>query len=93
MSDALQVDTGGPSHFRARILYRLAELDLPHSQLDEAEGCAREAVQIDPNAISYHALLAQVLKQRGHGEEAAEQMKLEVSVRQQLIRPHSAPRD
>jgi 4-amino-4-deoxy-L-arabinose transferase-like glycosyltransferase len=90
---ALQVDTGGPSHFRARILYRLAELDLPHSQLDEAEGCAREAVQIDPNAISYHALLAQVLKQRGHGEEAAEQMKLEVSVRQQLIRPHSAPRD
>jgi protein O-mannosyl-transferase len=90
---ALQVDTGGPSHFRGRILYRLAELDLQHSQLDEAEGCAREALQIDPNAISYHALLAQVLKQEGHGQEAAEQMKLEAGVQQQFIRRHSASKE
>jgi hypothetical protein len=89
---ALQVDTGGPSHFRARILYRLAELDLQHSKLDEAESCLREVLDFDPNAISYHALLAQVLKQRGQEQEAAEQMKLEAGVREQFIRQHSAPR-
>lgn len=90
---ALQLDSGVPSHLRATILYRLAELDVKQSKLDEAENCLREVLAIDPKAMGYHALLAQVLKQRGHDQEADEQMKLEASVREQFIRQHSAPRD
>jgi 4-amino-4-deoxy-L-arabinose transferase-like glycosyltransferase len=89
---ALQLDSGGPTHLRATILYRLAALDLKHSKLEEAERCLREALALDPNAMSYHALLAQVLKQRGHGQEADEQMKLEASVKEQFIRGRSVPR-
>jgi protein O-mannosyl-transferase len=89
---ALQLDSGGPTHLRATILYRLAGLDLQHSKLEEAESCLREALAIDPKAMSYHALLAQVLKQRGHGQEADEQMKLEASVKEEFVRQHSAPK-
>jgi protein O-mannosyl-transferase len=87
---ALQLDSGGPTHLRAIILYRLAGLDLKHSKLEEAEGCLRDAVAIDPDAMSYHALLAQVLKQEGREQEADEQMKLEARVKEQFIRQHSA---
>jgi tetratricopeptide (TPR) repeat protein len=88
---ALQLDAGEGTHLRAIILYRLAGLDLNHSKLEEAESCLREAIAIEPNAMSYHALLAQVLKQEGREQEADEQMKLEASVKQQFIRQHSAP--
>ena len=89
---ALRLDTGGPTHLRASILYRLAELDLKLSKLEEAEVCLREALAIDPKAMSYHALLAQVLKQRGHAEEANEQLKLEASIKERFIRQHPAAR-
>ena len=88
---ALQLDGGGPTHFRAHILYRLAEFDLQHSELEEAERYSREALAIDPRVMGYHALLAQVLNQRGHAEEADEQLKLEASLREQFIGQHSAP--
>jgi tetratricopeptide (TPR) repeat protein len=89
---ALQLDTGGPSHLRASILYRLAELDVKLSNWEEAENCLREAVAIDPTAISYHALLAQVLEERGDAQEAEDQMKLEARAREQFIRQHAARR-
>jgi predicted Zn-dependent protease len=71
-------------------LYRLAELDRKYSKLEEAEGSLREAIAIDPNAASYHALLAQVLKQQGREQESAEQMKLEARLKEQFIRQHAA---
>jgi tetratricopeptide (TPR) repeat protein len=89
---ALQLDSGRPTHLRATILYRLAELDLRHSQSEEAENCLREAVTIEPKAMSYHALLAQALKQRGQEREADEQMKLEASLKEQFTRQRSASR-
>jgi protein O-mannosyl-transferase len=87
---ALQLDSGGPTHFRASMLYRLAGLDVKLSKLEEAERCLREAVAIDPTAMSYHALLAQVLERQGHLQEAHDQLKLEAAVREQFIRQHSA---
>jgi tetratricopeptide (TPR) repeat protein len=89
---ALRLDTGGPTHLRASILYRLAELDLKLPNLEEAEGCLREALAIDPKAMSYHAMLAQVLDRRGDRREADEQRKLEASIKEQFIREHSAAR-
>jgi len=89
---ALELDSGGPTHLRASIFYRLAGLELQHSKLEEAEGCMREALAIDPKAMNYHARLAQVLKQQGHEQEADEQMKLEASLKEQFIRRHSMPR-
>ena len=89
---ALQLDSGRPTHLRASILYRLAGLDLKHYKLEEAESCLREASAIDPRSLSYHALLAQVLKRQGHGQEADEQMKLEANIKEQFIRQHSALR-
>jgi protein O-mannosyl-transferase len=88
---ALQLDSGGLTHFRASVLYRLAGLDVKLSNLDEAERCIREAVAIDPKAMSYHALLARVLEQLGHPEEAQDQMRLEAAVREQFMRKHSPP--
>ncbi len=89
---ALELDSFGPTHLRASILSRLAGLDLKLSKLEEAESCMREALAIDPKAMSYHAQLAQVLKQRGHGQEADKQMELEASIKEQFIREHSAPK-
>jgi protein O-mannosyl-transferase len=88
---ALQLDSGGPTQLRASILYRLAALELKHSKLEEAEGSLHESIAIDPEAVGYHGLLAQVLKLRGHGREADEQMKLETSIKEQFIRQHSVP--
>jgi len=86
---ALQLDTGGPSHLRSSILYRLAILDVKLSKLEEAESCLREAVAIDPKAVGYHALLAQVLNQEGRGQQANEQTKLEASVKEEFIHQHA----
>jgi len=90
---ALQLDPGGPSHLRATILYRLAAVDLRDSQLEQAESCLREALAIDPKAMDYHRLLAEVLEQQGRGQEAAQQMELEASVKEHFISHRSAPSD
>jgi hypothetical protein len=87
---ALQLDHYGPTHLRASMLYRLAALDRKLCKLEEAEACLREAIAIDPQAMSYHALLAEVLRERGRGEEADEQMRIEASVKAQFVREHSA---
>lgn len=87
---ALQLDPGEPTHLRAIILYRLGGVELRESRLEEAESCAREALAIDPNTMGYHGLLAQVLEQRGRGQEAAEQLQLEAGVQQAFVRGHSA---
>ena len=89
---ALRLDNFGPTHLRASILYRLAVIDLELSNLDEAEICLREALSIEPRALSYHALLAQVLEKQGRGQDADEQKKLETSMKEEFIRQHATPK-
>ena len=67
--------------FRATILFELAELEMKRSEIAEATGHLREAVQIAPNTLNYHALLAQALKDTGHAEEADLQMDVEATLR------------
>jgi tetratricopeptide (TPR) repeat protein len=72
--------------FRAFLLYELAEVELKHSDAVDATNHLQEAIQIAPQAMSYHALLAQALRQQGRRQEADEQMRFEASIRAELPR-------
>lgn len=76
---------------RAYILSRMAELELKHSEYPAAAAHLRDAVQLAPNAVSYHGLLAQVLSHEGLTTEAQEQTQLELSIQQELARQRRTP--
>jgi protein O-mannosyl-transferase len=75
---------------RAYVDSRIAELELKHLNLSEAEAHLRDAVRLDPQAAQYHALLARALNQEGQIQEAEEEMKLEASLRQKTIQERRA---
>ena len=70
-----------PTPYRAYMLYRLALIELKYSKSAEGESHLREAVQLDPQIASYHAGLAQALRQQGHMHEADQEMQLEANAR------------
>jgi Flp pilus assembly protein TadD len=77
--------SSSPSEFRASLLSEMAELELKHSEFHEAAGHMREALQIAPQTLNYHALLAEALSHQGLNEEAGEEMRLEAGVRQRIV--------
>ena len=77
--------SSSPSEFRASLLSEMAELELKHSEFSEAAGHMREALQIAPRTLNYHALLAEALSRQGRKEEAGEEMRLEAGVRQRIV--------
>jgi tetratricopeptide (TPR) repeat protein len=79
----------GPTANRAFLLYRLAAIKLKSGETANGESYLREAIQIAPDAPSYHALLAEALRKQGHLQEADAQMRLELAV--QKSSPRSAP--
>jgi tetratricopeptide (TPR) repeat protein len=85
--------SSSPSEFRASLLSEMAELELKHSEFPEAAGHMREALQIAPQTINYHALLAQALSQQGRTQEADEEMRLEASIRQRFVQDQRSSRD
>ena len=89
---ALQWSTR-PTPFRAFLLSEMAEIELKRSEFSEAAGHLREAVQIAPQTLNYHALLAQALTQQGRIKEADEEMQLEASIRQRFVQGQRASKD
>jgi tetratricopeptide (TPR) repeat protein len=75
----------GPTPYRAFLLYRLAVIALKKTRWKETEAYLRESVQITPQAVSYHAVLAQALRQQGRTQEADEEMRLELSVQKNQV--------
>ena len=72
-----------PTPLRALILYRLAMIEVSHSNYQAGAEHMREALKIAPQAQGYHALLAQTLRQEGYAREADEQLQLEAVARKQ----------
>ena len=82
-----------PIPFRAFLLSEMAQIELKRSEFPEAAGHMREAVQIAPQTLNYHSLLAQALSQQGHTQEADEEMRLEASIRQRVVQEQRTSRD
>lgn len=80
LSKALQF-AAEPTPFRAFALYRLASIQLAQGDTADATANLREAIQIDPHRLNYHATLAQALRQQGFNEEADQERQREAAVR------------
>ncbi len=77
--------------YRAYLLYRLGTIRVEESKFTEGEACLREAVEIAPDTPSYHALLAQALREQGRAQEADQQMKLETVAAKDRLRAYPTP--
>jgi Flp pilus assembly protein TadD len=82
-----------PTPLRAFLLYEMAEIECKRSEFPEAEGHLREAVQIAPQTLNYHSLLAQALSRQGRAQEAEEEMRLETGLRQRAVQEQRASMD
>jgi Tfp pilus assembly protein PilF len=63
----------------------MAGIELKRSAFPQAAGHLREALQISPQTLNYHAWLAQALNQQGLSKEADEEMRVEAGIRQQFV--------
>ena len=79
--------------FRAFLLSEMAAIELKHSQFREAAGHLREALQISPQTLNYHAWLAEALNQQGLIQEADEEMRVEAAIRQRFVQEQRASRN
>ena len=82
-----------PTPFRAFLLSEMAEIELKRLQFSEAANHMREAVQIAPQTLNYHSLLAEALSQQGRTQEADAEMRLETGIRQRVVQEQRASRE
>jgi Flp pilus assembly protein TadD len=80
----------GPPESRAFLLSESAQLELRHSEFSDAAAHLREAVQLAPETLNYHALLAEALRQQGRVEEAGEEMQVEATIRRRVAQEQRA---
>jgi len=78
--------TPKPTRYRAYLLYRLGTIEVKKSKLQEGEVHLREALQIAPQTLSYHGMLATALRQQGRLQEADAETHLEDGVRKTFLR-------
>ena len=83
----------GPTPFRAFLLSEIAEIELRNSQVDAAAAHLREALQIAPQMVNDHAMLAEALNLQGRTAEAEEQMRIEADIRQNVVHQQRAARE
>ncbi|MCU1341885.1 MAG: Tetratricopeptide repeat protein, partial [Candidatus Acidoferrum typicum] len=79
--------------FRAFILSEMAGIELKRSEFPKAAGHLREALQICPQTLNYHAWLAQALNQQGLSKEADEEMRVEAGIRQRFVQQQRTSRN
>lgn len=89
---ALQWSTT-PTPFHATILSELAGIELRRADFPEAADHLHQALQIAPQTMNYHSMLAKALKGQGRTEEANEEMRLEAGIRQRFVQEQLASRD
>ncbi len=82
-----------PTPMRAFLLSEMAQMELKHSEFSEAAEHMRQALQIAPQTLNYHALLAQALAHQGRAKEADEEMQVEAGIRQRVAQEQHASRD
>jgi tetratricopeptide (TPR) repeat protein len=80
-----------PAH-RAFLLYRIAAFEINHSQFAESATHLREALQLTPQKLGYHAMLAEALRQLGQVREADQEMRSEVSLQKLSVHERMAMR-
>ena len=74
--------TAGETPFRASILYKLANIEVKHSQSEQGAAHMREALRIAPQTLNYHAVMAEALREQGRTQEADDEMLQEAATRQ-----------
>jgi tetratricopeptide (TPR) repeat protein len=65
---------------RARAAHQLAIMDLKANNLTQAESYARTALDSNPEAVSYHTTLSEILTAEGREDEAVAEGKLELQL-------------
>ena len=71
----------------------MAGIELKRSEFPKAAGHLREALQISPQTMNYHASLAQALNQQGLTKEADEEMRIETGIRRQVAQKQRTTRN
>jgi tetratricopeptide (TPR) repeat protein len=74
------VGTQVSTNARAMAAHQLAIMDLKANNLVEAESYARTAVDSNPEAVSYHTTLSEILGAEGRRDEAEAESKLELQM-------------
>jgi tetratricopeptide (TPR) repeat protein len=74
------------TEFRAFLLSEMAEVELKQSNFSAGVDHLREAIQIAPDTLNYHALLAQALSGQGRAAEASQEMRLEAGIRERAAK-------
>jgi len=75
------------------LLSEIAGIELKNSQADAAAAHLHEALQIAPQMVNYHAMLAEALNLQGRTVEAEEQMRLEAGIRENVVHEQRASRE
>ncbi len=82
---------GSPeSEERPQLLYRMAVLETDSSDLDAAAAHLHDAITIAPNALNYHAALANVLRKQGQPSRADQELLTEAVNRKQFLNRRKA---
>lgn len=74
------VGTMVSTNARAMAAHQLAIMDLKANNLAEAESYARTSLDTNPEAVSYHSTLAEILTAEGRLDEAVAEGKLELQL-------------
>ena len=83
-------DFGENSIYTADLYFELAELALKSGKFQSAENNLKNAVEINPNSITYHLKLAKVLQLRHKPEQAFKEISQALAKNKSSLEAHAA---